>query len=318
MGKVLIILCPPHSFSSVVSTMIGQHPELYGFPELNLFSSNSVQQIINAKSPRGKIASPGLIRTLAQEHEGIQTSETILRAIDWVLERKDWSTQQLFEYLIDLISPKIGVEATPTTCKKKKYLERAYNWCPNAYFLHLTRHPVSTHKSIKEFFAHRDQKKNSWSKKEGNNLTDGFFVWYYMQKNIVNFTNSLPVGQTMRLKGEDLLSQSDLYLPQIATWLGVSSEPEAIAAMKHPENSPYAYVGPSPCLGGNDPTFMRNPTLRNGKINEPSLTDFLAQEKWQWTPSQIEEFVQQENLPLVTPEKLTQDLTELANVLGYS
>jgi hypothetical protein len=32
----MLILCPPRSFSSVVSAMIGQHPQLYGFPELNL------------------------------------------------------------------------------------------------------------------------------------------------------------------------------------------------------------------------------------------------------------------------------------------
>jgi hypothetical protein len=79
----------------------------------------------------------------------------------------------------------------------------------------------------------------------------------------------------MRIKGEDVLSEPDLYLPQVAEWLGLRTDPEAIDAMKHPENSPYACIGPAPARGGNDGKFMRSPKLRPGKIKEPSLKDEL-------------------------------------------
>ncbi len=290
--------------------MIGQHPQMYGFPELHLFSAQTVKEIIETKSKKGKIASPGLLRTLAQEHDGVQSTETILKAINWLMERKDWSTKQLFDYLIDLINPKIGVEKTPNTAKRKKYLERAYNDYQNAYFLHLTRHPVSTRKSMTEFVLKRSgkKKKKNLSSIQKDNNTDGFFLWYNMHRNILNFTNTLPVGQTMRLKGEDLLSYPDLYLPQVAQWLGLSTDSEAIEAMKHPENSPYAYVGPVPCPGGNDPNFMNNPTLRTGIIKEPSLSNFLSQEKW--ANPQLNYFS--------SLDQFQNDILSLANLLGYN
>ena len=85
----------------------------------------------------------------------------------------------------------------------------------------------------------------------------------------------------MRIKGEDLLSYPDIYLPQIAEWLGVRTDSEAIAAMKRPENSPYACMGPENALYGNDINFLQNPRLRTGKVEEPSLIGPL-----EWSPDQ--------------------------------
>jgi hypothetical protein len=85
----------------------------------------------------------------------------------------------------------------------------------------------------------------------------------------------------MRIKGEELLSNPDIYLPQIAEWLGVRTDGEAIAAMKHPEDSPYACMGPENALYGNDINFLQNPVLRPGKVVEASLRGEL-----EWAPGQ--------------------------------
>jgi hypothetical protein len=289
--------------------MIGQHPELYGFPELHLFSTETVEEIIKTKYQRGKIASPGLLRTLAQEHDGIQSTETVLKAMEWLIARKDWTTKQLFNYLTELINPKIGVEKTPNTSKKKKYLQRAYNFYPDAYFLHLTRHPLATRKSIVEFAENRTQKQNKSNISSVKNSPEGLLIWYYMHRNIINFLKTLPVGQTMRIKGEDLLSYPDLYLPQIAEWLDISTESNAINSMKHPEKSPYAYIGPFPCPGGNDPKFMRSPTLRNGVVKEPYLETFL--EKKQWQPEEIKKIA-------TSTDEFKHKVLKLSNLLGYN
>ncbi len=309
MTKTLIILCPPRSFSSVISTMIGQHPELYGFPELHLFSAETVREMIATYSTRGKVAAPGLLRTLAQEHHGIQSTETVLQALDWLMERKDWTTEKLFNYLIELINPKIGVEKTPNTSKRKQFLQRAYQICPDAYYLHLTRHPLSTRKSIFEFAKNREQKQQR--KSDINNKkysAEGLLFWYCMHVNIINFMNTLPTIQTMRIKGENILSQPDLYLKQIAEWLNIRTDDEAISAMKYPEKSPYAYIGPFPCPGGNDPKFMRSPILRSGTVKEPNLDKFFKQKQWQ--PEDIKKVASSD-------DKFKQKVSELAHFLGY-
>ena len=52
----------------------------------------------------------------------------------------------------------------------------------------------------------------------------------------------------MRVRGEDLLGEPDTYLRKIAEWLGLRTDEEAIEAMKHPEQSPYACIGPENAL----------------------------------------------------------------------
>lgn len=298
--------------------MIGQHPQLYGFPELHLFGADSVAEVIQHKAKGGKAAPPGLLRTLAQEHDGVQTTESILRATEWFLERRDWSTQKLFDYLLELIAPKIGVEKTPQTAKKSQYLERAYAYFPNAYYLHLTRHPVSSRKSIEEFLAHKTDKKDKRSLASLRSaIVDGFLVWYQFHRHIMSFTSTLPVGQTLRIKGEDLLSQPDLYLVQIAEWMGLRTDAAAIAAMKHPENSPYAYVGPAPSPGGNDPKFMRNPRLRSGRVKEPSLQRFWQTQPWEYPTPMACEVLDEPTLARVSRDELAQAITQLTQLMGY-
>lgn len=314
----LIILSPPRSFSSVVSTIIGQHPQLYGFPELHLFSVDTVDEMVKKKAESGKVAPPGVIRTLAQEHDGVQTTKTALKAIDWLLERRHWTTQELFNYLLELVNPRIGVEKSPQTTKKVKFIEKSYEWFPDAYYLHLTRHPVSSRKSIKEFFEHKESKQYYQDDlyKRSQSL-DGLLVWYSMHRNILRFTNSLPSGQTMRIKGEDVLSDPDIYLPQLADWLGLDTGAEAIEAMKHPEQSPYAYTGPAPVPGGNDPKFMRNPTLRVGKVKEPSLEHFFETKNWSYASETVKDLLEDDSFEVPPEEDLMGDITQLANLMGY-
>src|SRR5579862_6331286 len=46
MKPPVLLLCPPRSFSSVVGAMLGQHPELYGFPELSLFAADTLADLV--------------------------------------------------------------------------------------------------------------------------------------------------------------------------------------------------------------------------------------------------------------------------------
>ena len=101
----------------------------------------------------------------------------------------------------------------------------------------------------------------------------------------------------MRIKGEDLLSNPDIYLPQVAEWLGVRTDKAAIEAMKHPENSPYACMGPENATLGNDINFQKSPGLRPGKVSEASL-----QSPMEWMPN----------------EMFSPNILRLARQLGYS
>jgi len=274
MTEPLVILCPLRSFSSLVSSMLGQHPDLYAVLELNLFFEDRVGDLARHHSRRPHSAH-GLLRTLAQLHEGEQSPDSIRRAREWLAERGDWSTTKLFEYIIDLVSPQIVVEKSPSTVLRPVYLQRALRTLPEASFLHVTRHPRSTCNSIINLVKRNDQ----WDGFADIDRIDPEKIWQMSHSNIVQVVEDLPEGQAMRLRGEDFLAELDIYLPQICEWLGVASDAEAIEAMKHPEDSPFAFIGPEGAELGNDPDFLENPVFRPGRVSEPSLDGEL-----EWAP----------------------------------
>src|SRR5260370_36930708 len=69
----LIILCPPRSFSSVVCARIRRDPELYAFPELNLFVTDQVATLLALAADSAGIPGlgnyvDGIIPTIADLH----------------------------------------------------------------------------------------------------------------------------------------------------------------------------------------------------------------------------------------------------------
>src|ERR1700736_1202175 len=76
----VFVLAPPRSYTSVISAMLGQHPDLAGLPELKLFSYRTIGEL-EASLPQYWIdrgftyRSPGLVRALGEYMVGGQTAE---------------------------------------------------------------------------------------------------------------------------------------------------------------------------------------------------------------------------------------------------
>ena len=306
--------------------MLGEHPQMYGFPELHLFIGATVQEVIDRELGRvggySYAGPPGVLRSLAELHDSVQTAGSIVRASVWLHERGNWSTKALLDYLFRKVSPRIAVEKSPPTALRVQFIERAYTYYPDAFFIHLTRHPLPNRDSLREFVKGREQKKRgSHGEDEVDNRqqrVDKLISWHFMHDNILRFTSTLPSGQTMRIKGEDILSYPDIFLPQIAEWMGLRTDREAIEAMKHPENSPYARVGPPMARGGNDGKFMRSPKLRRGKIKQPSLEAFLKENPdLQWVSSSVIGKMEQTPLRMASGGEIQEHFSELSALLGY-
>jgi hypothetical protein len=62
-----------------------------------------------------------------------------------------------------------------------------------------------------------------------------------------------------------------MHLRAIASWLGVRTDDTAVDAMKHPENSPYAFLGPRGARFGNDRFFLDQPALRARRASVQNL-----------------------------------------------
>jgi hypothetical protein len=264
----IFVLATARSYSSVVTTMIGQHPGLAALPELKLFAYETIGEL-EASLPRFwrergvRHRSPGLVRAVAQLEFGDQNPDSLISAQTWLTERSDWAGAHILDVLMARIGDRAAVEKSPENVDTDEGLRRLASAYPRARYLHLTRHPVTTQRSIEEH----------WSRIFPNYSPRGgpmrpIAAWVETQCRIVNFSATLPNSRYLRIRAEDVLNDRVSQLRRIAEWLEIRTGDDAIEAMMHPEASPFACPGPagSGIEGGNDPDFLRNPIPRRVEV----------------------------------------------------
>jgi sulfotransferase family protein len=284
----LFVLAPPRSFTSLVAAILGQHPCLYGLPELNLFQAKTMDEFWKGREPDGRMKSPfwpvmrhGLLRTVAQFYAGEQTIESVKMAERWIQVRKTASTGEVFRELCAKAAPLRLVEKSPGTIRKREYLDRLLLTFPGSCFIHLLRHPRSQGESVLNtkggamvlFLL------GAIDNRGPEPVLDPQILWHDSHVQIATFLDELPPSQWMRVRGEDFFHDIDNTLTRICGWLGMPADAEALEAMKHPERSPFSCVGPANARLGNDINFLESPALRAGKPKTHSLAEPLA-----WRP----------------------------------
>jgi hypothetical protein len=246
--------------------MIGQHPQLHNLPELSLFRASYVEELLI--DPPGWLGTPsrnrvgGLLRALAQEHDGTQDEESIDRAMEWLTARKDWPTANVLDHLLSTVAPLVAVEKSPENSSRDSFLARMNAAYPRARYVHLVRHPVATVRSM-----HGAWESRRWWRVEPELFHQFCWsLWYFQHKRILEFGKTLPPDRFVRVRGEDIVNTPDEALPGLCRWLGVEASSETINTMKAPEKSPYAALGPVNARGGGDLSFLNAPQLRGVEL----------------------------------------------------
>ena len=287
----LLILAPPRSFSWVVCAMIGQHPQMYALPELHLFSVETVSQWWELCSQETFDMDHGLVRAVAQLFFGEQTERTVRLARGSLRRRSHFTTGFLLEVLAERVHPLVLVEKSPSIVYRIEFLQRAFSMFPHARFIHLVRHPRGYCESVMDTleelsksgplppshwlfrlasFPHAST--NAEEVSGVSPVLDPQKGWYVLNRNIREFLESVPHHQMMRIRGEDLLTDPDRRLREIASWMGLRTDADAIEAMKHPEHSPYASLGPPGACFGSDYFFLQRPDLDSHRVEFQRLS----------------------------------------------
>ncbi|MEQ1930958.1 MAG: sulfotransferase [Parvularculaceae bacterium] len=277
----LFILAPPRSFTSLVCGAIGQHPELYGTPELNLFQAPTVHEFWTGRLPDGSLRTPfwrimrhdGILRALAQLYAGEQTMDAVEMAKRWLIVRSRRTTAEAHGEICARVGARILVDKSPGYVRRREYLDRIVAAFPDARFIHLTRHPVGQCESVLSadngrltaFFM------GAVDNSGAEPVIDPQNGWRDAHHTILKFLADIPRARWMRLKGEDFMNDIDGGAREVCRWLGVSDAAAAIEEMKHPERSPFACIGPAGARLGNDPNFLKAPMLRPYSVKERTL-----------------------------------------------
>jgi hypothetical protein len=260
----VFVLTTARSYSSVVSTMVGQHPDCASLPELKLFAYPTIGELEASLpqywSDRGIThRSPGLVRAVALLEFGDQSPAALLSARAWLRARSHWSGMHVLDVLMSHLGPRVAVEKSPENVADDSALNRLASAYPGARYLHLTRHPVSTQRSAEN---HLNRTVPGASVRGEPMAT--IAAWVEIHCRILRFASTLQKTRYMRVRAEDVLNQRRSYLSSIAEWLGLNTSVEAIDAMMHPEASPFASLGVSSTgiIGGNDHDFLKDPFPR--------------------------------------------------------
>jgi Sulfotransferase family len=258
----VFLLAPARSFSTVTLAMLAGHPDLYGFPEMLLFSAPTVGELLDEASRRPRLPPAwlhsrrsGLLRAVADLREGSQCEAAISRAEAWLADRSSWPPARLMDLLLTLARPRAGVEKSPDTVFTDQALQACLDAFPQARYIHLTRHPVTTQRSMQKHWLPLSQSKP-------HVVVQAASAWYLGHSRITAALAGLPAAQWMRVRAEDVLREPGVWLPRILDWLGLPAGPDIITGMLRTQDWRFAGTGPSGRLFGGDPKFLYSPALR--------------------------------------------------------
>ncbi len=258
----VLMLAPARSYSTVSLAMLAGHPQLYGFPEMLVFSAPTVGEILEgvgrpANAAWIEFGNIGISRAVAQIHEGTQSPAALERAMDWLRDHGNWKAVALMDYLLRRVYPKIGLEKSPDTVRSERALNACLQAYPQSMYLHLTRHPVSTVRSMQKHWARFFPPEMPEQLRSRVCLMS----WYTCHLRIVKALLGLPGDQWMRVRAEDLLREPRVWLPRVLDRLSLGHDNLTIEQMMQTDKWRFAQYNPD-AAGGGDYSFMRNPALR--------------------------------------------------------
>jgi len=305
----VFVLAPPCSYSAIVGAMLGRHPQLYGFPELHLFLTETMSEwwtIANAESFQ---MNHGLLRAVAQIVFGEQTEAGVERAAGWIRRRLHLSTGLVLETLAAAVHPATAVYSCSSIVQRAEFLARSRAMFSDGKFVFVSQHPQAYCEAV--IAAVRDAealgpvpewlRSLAFGSAAGNRngvLVDPQRSWLDLTRRVFDFLEPVPNSHRIHVRGEDALSDPRTALHRVVAWLGLRTNAEALDAMTHPEESPYARFGPPNAQYGSMPAFLRAPTLSAHAPAPRSLEGPLP-----WRP---------DGLPF------SAEVKELARKLGYS
>jgi len=277
----VFLLAPARSYSTVTIALLAGHPHLYGLPETDLFARATVGEIGNGTADRSTSQGwqdsqppdsqpPGLVRAIAQLHDGRQDPAAIQRAIEWLRERAATPSTTIMDHVLRLVHPRTVVEKSPSTVGSVRALTRCLQAYPNARYLHLTRHPVS---SLQSMNAHWSARFSPADMPGEQRIRGCLHYWYSSHLRIIQALRDLPRHRWRRLRAEDLAGTPKAMLPPVLDWLALDHDDAIIDRMLRTQHWEFAAWDTSAGFGGADPRFSRDPTLRPVPPPEPEVID---------------------------------------------
>lgn len=262
----LCILSTPHGEAMRLAAMLGQHPNAVAFPEMGLFHAERISTLMTLFARGDHHAADGLLRAVARFIFQAEDDRAITHAQRWLERRADWRSSSVLDALLDAVAPQVAVIPECAAPMRIRELDRCLAAAPDAHWLHLTRHPLhfraATMARIEgQLNVTPDYKDHSGSYPR----LEPLLLWYRVHDTLLRTLDDdarqqAAVRRLHRLQLEQLHANPSATLRELTEAVGWSTKMSDIAAMLHPEYSPWARSGPRTATAGVDPDFVSTPS----------------------------------------------------------
>jgi Sulfotransferase family len=266
----IVVLGTRPAATALVGAMIGRNSAAFAFPHLNLFVSDTVEGMVTSLLDPGQTHVHGLLRAVAYIYGSEQTIISIGMARRWLSRRLSWSSSQVFDELRNRVAPRRVVDKSPIYSSNAKCLERIRNTFPDAYYVHVIEHPLTL--GAVSASVERTRVFDASQRRAGPEISPrDQLQWLNSQRLISESLNHVAPEKRVVVRMESLLADPGTELSDLCARLDLPNDEATVAEMLHPENSPFASLGPVGANLGDDPAFLRDPTFPPKIILEGSV-----------------------------------------------
>jgi hypothetical protein len=276
--RVIFILAPPRSGTTLLRVMLAGHPQLFAPAELHLLGFNTLGERRAAFSGKYSLWLEGAVRAVMQIQacDADQAKRILAR-----YEDRDMTTKQFYRLLQDWIAPQTLVDKSPLYALDLETLKRAECTFEDALYIHLVRHPYAM---VRSFERYRLEQVFFMPKHPFSARQLGEVVWVISHQNIEEFLDGVPERRKYRMRFEDLTHQPRAVMEQMCQKLGLAYHPDLIEPYKDKEKKMTDGIYPVSAPMG-DTKFNEyqriNPEIAEG-WKEVTRDDFLGEVTWEW------------------------------------
>jgi acyl carrier protein len=227
--RVVFILCPSRSGSTLLRVILAGHPQLFAPPELHLLTYDTLKQRQHSLSDElNKHLLSGTVEAIMRAKDcSIGEAEQLMQTcVD-----QDLSSKQFYALLQEWIGDKLLVDKTPSYAYHPNILKRAEtDFFAGAYYIHLLRHPFGMIRSFEDAKLDRlvpFMRSETFSRREYAEM-----AWLICQQNILEFLKDIPSNRQSQVKFEDLVANPQITAESICKFLGLDFYPEMLEPYK--------------------------------------------------------------------------------------
>lgn len=205
--RLLFVISPPRSGSTLLQRMIGSHSEVFTHPEPHLMTPLAHLGFYDTvdKAPYDHINSAEAVRSFVAD---------LPRKEEDYLDALRAYADVLYGRMLEPSGKRYFLDKTPAYALVLDFLAKVY---PEAKYVVLTRHPLAIFSSYANSFFDGD-----WSKAHEFNP----IVERYVPA-IARFLRGRPTP-LIHVRYEELVERPEAHLERIFAFLGIENEPEAV------------------------------------------------------------------------------------------